>query len=107
MGKIAKRPTVAPATRGRARKPVKKRTNLTLDADVVLGGEQSSRRHGTSISQLVNDFLRTLLAREGEEGAAADNLTPAVRRLYGIAAGRSTDREAYRAHLVAKYGGQT
>ena len=33
-------------------KPGKRRTNLTLDADAVAGGEEYSKRHGTNLSQL-------------------------------------------------------
>lgn len=79
----------------------KKPRNLTLDDDAMSRGERYSREHGTSISRLVGDFLRTLPI-EPARGA----LSPAVRRLLGVAAGRSVDEAAYRTHLVRKYGGR-
>lgn len=75
--------------------------NLSLDPDAVARGERYSRRHGTSLSRLVDDFLRSLpMEAEGEP------LAPVVRRLRGAAAGGKTDRAAYRGHLVRKYGGR-
>lgn len=90
------------AKRAKREKPAKKATNLTLDPDVVARAERYGARYGRKLSQLVNGFLAVLPEPE-DEGALAD-LSPAVRRLYGVAAPDTTDREAYRAHLVAKYG---
>lgn len=115
MRKGAKHPAAAPSPEDPparksaerpARRPIKRRTNLTLDPEAVAGGERYGRRHGTNLSQLVNGFLRALLAREGDEDATdlAAGLTPPVRRLYGLAAGGTTDRDAHRAHLLEKYG---
>ena len=84
-----------------SKRPAKRRTNLTLDPDVVAAAERYGVRHGTNLSQLVNDFLRALRARASVEGT---ELAPAVQRLHGIAAGAAGDRSAHRAHLVKKYG---
>jgi hypothetical protein len=84
------------------RKSVKKPTNLTLDPDAVARGERYGARHGRKLSQLVNGFLAALPSDEGDPGLA--DLSPAVRRLCGVAAGGTTDRAAYRAHLSEKYG---
>src|SRR6059058_5895500 len=95
MGKVAKSD----------RKSAKKATNLTLDPEAVARGDRFGQRHGISLSQLVTSFLYGLPG-EGPSDALAD-LSPPVRRLYGLAAGgpRATvDRDTYRAHLVAKYG---
>lgn len=83
----------------------KRATNLTLDPDAVARAESYGRRVGTSLSQLVNGFLEALPA----EGAASsevalDELTPRVRRLYGIAAGSHASWGDHRAHLLEKYG---
>ncbi len=106
MGKVAKRPAVPPHENRPARKPAKRPTNLTLDAEAVAGGERYGKQHGTSLSQLVNSFLHALVARASEEDITdlAASLTPPVRRLYGLAAGGTTDRDAHRAHLLEKYG---
>lgn len=91
----------------RTSKPPKRPTNLTLDAEAIARGERFSARHGTSLSQLVTRFLHALPADEGTERPLAKRaLTPPVRRLYGIAGGGATDRDAYRARLVEKYGGR-
>jgi hypothetical protein len=34
-------------------------------------------------------------------------LTPVVRRLYGVAEGAATNREEYRKHLRQKFGGRS
>lgn len=80
------------------RKP-KRPKNLLLDPDAVARGERYSRRHGTNLSRLVGDFLRSLPL-----GANDETLTPAVRRLWGSAAGGRVDREKFRQHLTKKYG---
>ena len=80
-------------------KKPKRPKNLLLDPDAVAHGERYSRRHGTSLSRLVGDFLRSLPL-----SAERSTLTPAVRRLWGIAGGAERGREAYRRHLSKKYG---
>jgi len=86
-----------PDERKKARRP----KNLLLDPDAVARGERYSRRHGTNLSRLVSDFLRSLPL-----GADESAMTPAVRRLWGIARGRDAGREAHRQHLTRKYGGR-
>jgi hypothetical protein len=83
---------------GPGAKTGKRPTNLTLDADAVARGEQFARAQGASLSQLVNGFLHALPA------APEPALAPAVRRLFGIAAAGTADRESYREHLLDKYG---
>ena len=82
-----------------ARRKAKRPKNLLLDPDAVARGERYSRLHGTSLSRLVGDFLRALPL-----GAEQSTLTPAVRRLWGVAAGKVADREEHRQHLSRKYG---
>jgi len=79
----------------------KRPKNLLLDPDAVARGERYSRRHGTNLSRLVGDFLRSLPL-----GADESTLTPAVRRLWGITRGGDAGRETYRQHLDKKYGGR-
>jgi len=74
--------------------------NLSLEPAAIARGERYGRRHGKNLSQMVNDFLNALPLR----GPATDELSPLVRRLRGIAAGAKTSREAYRKHLLRKYG---
>jgi hypothetical protein len=59
------------------RKP-KRPKNLLLDPDAVARGERFSRRHGTNLSRLVGDFLRSLPL-----GDERPDLVPAVKRLLG------------------------
>jgi hypothetical protein len=78
----------------------KKRLNITVDAAVVERARRYSRRHNTSISGLVTEFLAQL--PEGDSSGAED-LSPTVRRLLGVASG-GPDREDYRRHLLEKHG---
>ena len=87
-----------------ANKPGKRPTNLTLDPEAIARGERYSRRLGISLSQLVSRLLRAL---PGEDDALEPaDLTPVVKRLYGVAEGAATNREDYRKHLRQKYGGR-
>lgn len=86
----------------------KKATNLTLDPAAVARGEEYGRLHGASLSQLVTDLLYAL--PDPSEKLQVHELTPAVRRLYGVAAegGDAADaRATHRAHLERKYGGRS
>ena len=78
----------------------KKRLNITVDADVVERARRYTRRHNTSISGIVGEFLAHLPEPGRDEEVV---LSPTVRRLLGIAAG-GPDREDYRQHLLEKYG---
>ena len=88
-------------TTRRSAKPTKRPKNLSLDPDALRRGEEYSRRHETSLSRLVGDFLRSLPL-----DAPPRRLSPAVERLRGIAAAGRTGREDYREHLYGKYGGR-
>lgn len=71
--------------------------NLSLDPNAVQRGEKYSRRHSTSVSQLVSDFLSGL---PGEDDRL--EFAPTVKRLLGIA--RNGNENAYRKYLDKKYG---
>lgn len=77
----------------------KRSKNLSLDPDAIRRGERYSELHGTSVSQLVNNFLASLpLEREKRDRP----LSPAVRRLLGIGSG-ATGVEDYHRYLMEKY----
>jgi len=77
----------------------KQSKNLSLDPEAVTRGERYSAMHETNVSQLVNRFLSSLPI----DDEAESTLSPAVRRLLGIASGENAV-EHYRQHLVEKYG---
>lgn len=77
----------------------KKRLNITLDHETAERARRYTKRHKTSISRLVGEFLSQL----PEEGQQELSLTPTVKRLRGIAKG-GPDREEYRRHLLDKHG---
>jgi hypothetical protein len=77
----------------------KKRLNITLDHETAERARRYTKRHNTSISHLVGEFLSQL----PEEGQKELRLTPTVKRLRGIAKG-GPDREEYRRRLQDKYG---
>jgi hypothetical protein len=74
--------------------------NLSLEPDAIRRGERYGARHGKNLSQLVNDLLHALPLDPPEASA----LSPLVRRLLGVGAGATADRESYRKHLSRKYG---
>ena len=78
--------------------------NLYLDPEIIEHGERYGRLHGTSLSRLVSDFLRSLPLRQPRQ-----EWSPTVQRLVGagVPRGRTTpsiDEGDYRDHLVNKYG---
>ena len=79
----------------------KERINLLIHEAAIERARRYSRKHSTSISKLVSDYLAGL---PGEEDVGAQALTPTVRRLLGLAAGADVDRDDYREHLYRKYG---
>lgn len=85
----------------RAKRPAARTrpANLSLDAEAMRRGEAFSKLSGTSLSRLVSDFLRGLPGPE-----EASPFTPAVARLFGVAARARVDAQTHRAHLRKKYG---
>ncbi len=77
----------------------RRKLTLTVDETVVARAHAYSEVHGTSISQLVTDFL-TSLPRMGDEQHAV--YTPTVRRLLGLLPSE-TALDDYRRHLDEKY----
>jgi hypothetical protein len=76
----------------------KQSKNLSLDEEAVRRAERYSRLHATSVSRLVNDFLSSLPLEPDENR----HLSPAVRRLLGIASDAG-GRDSYRAYTEKKY----
>jgi hypothetical protein len=81
-------------------KMAKTTLNLSVDEAAAERARRYSELHKTSISRLVSDFLSRLPLEEGE---VISELSPAVRRLYGIAEG-GPDEEDYHRYLLEKYG---
>jgi len=77
----------------------KQSKNLSLDSEAVTRAERYSELHDTNVSQLVNKFLSSLPAGDDTERS----LSPAVRRLLGIASDKDAVKQ-YRQHLIKKYG---
>ena len=74
----------------------RKKLTLSVDEDVIRKAKRYSRRHATSISRLVTEFLSLLSDEEGFE-------SPVVSRLRGVLPSEVSVDE-YRDHLVEKYG---
>ena len=95
MAVVRKRPVGRPPLKHGSGK---RAMNLSLDPAVLARAQAYSERHETSISQLVGDFLSALSLDDDSE-----RLTPAVRRLRGVAIGAGK-RADHHAHLATKYG---
>ena len=111
----------------RTTRPASKRArNLSLSEEAIARGESYSRARGTTLSALVEQFLRGLpVASEPDddsldpaerqrleiETVRANTRSPLVRDLYGLLAGHDVaerePREAHREHLWRKYRGRT
>lgn len=74
----------------------KKKLTLSIDERVIRRAKRFSRRHGTSVSRLVSEFLSSLGRREGEP-------TPVVSRLRGLLPSH-VSLDDYQRHLEEKYG---
>lgn len=81
-----------------------KRLHLLVEADAAARGKRYGALHGKSVSQLVNDFLAALPLGEDSR---AEELSPGLRRLRGIAAPREGEPvvgvDDYHRHLEDKY----
>jgi hypothetical protein len=70
-----------------ARMSRKRAKNLLLDEDVLFNAEEYCRAHGTTLSLLVNDYLR----RFPQPYEQVETESPIVRRLKGAASGLNRD----------------
>jgi hypothetical protein len=78
----------------------KTKLTLTVDPEVIERAKQFAEQHATSISSLVEEYLRRISVEHIGRG---DRLPPLVARLRGL--GRpSGGREEYRRRLEEKYG---
>jgi hypothetical protein len=75
----------------------KTKLTLSIDEDVIRHAKRFTRRHGTSISKLVSQFLASL-GEEGQRGAGS-----VVSRLRGVLSSDASV-EDYHRHLDEKYG---
>jgi len=75
----------------------RKKLTLSVDEQVIEHARRYSRRHNTSISQLVSNYLAQLDANRGDAA-----VSPTVRRLMGILPTDATV-EDYHRHLEEKH----
>ena len=81
-------------------------TKLTVRVEMqaVSNAKRFAAEHGTSLSALINAYLRRLPLDAGEGGDSDLEASPVLRRLTGILPS-STSVDDYRQHLVEKYDG--
>lgn len=80
----------------------RRKLTLTVDEEVIERAHRYGEAHGTSISQLVSDYLSVLAAEAWEIDPALYG--PTVRQLLGVLPSTAT-RDDHRRHLEEKYGG--
>lgn len=74
----------------------KRPKNLLLDSQTVAEAERYARSHGTTLSRMVEDYLRTL---PGPDQAGYLVQSPIVSELYGRAVTTAKDAEQQREFL--------
>ena len=72
---------------------------LLLDDDAVAFGKEFARRHRTSLSHVVEEYLAHLA--RAEQGG--DALPPRTARLRGLLKGTAIDEADYRRYLEEKH----
>jgi hypothetical protein len=72
---------------------------LSVDARVVERAKAYAARQRTSVSRLVENYLRLL----GEAASVGEDLPPITRRLAGILKGARAGRDDYRRYLERRY----
>ena len=77
--------------------PSRKKLTLSVDEQIIDRAHRYSRRHNTSISQLVSNYLAGL-SESGTEG----RYSPTVRRLIGILP-TEVSVEDYHRHIEQKH----
>jgi len=75
----------------------RKKLTLSVDEQIIERAHRYSRRHNTSISQLVSNYLARLSESERQRP-----YSPTVRRLIGILPS-DVSVEEYHRHLEEKY----
>lgn len=75
----------------------KKPKNLLLDTKTVADAELYAQKHGTSLSRIVEDYLRTLPKLDQP---VYDVRSPLVAELYGMAVVSEKDAEQQREFLA-------
>jgi hypothetical protein len=73
---------------------------LSVDEEVVEVAKRYAAQHGTSVSQLVEDYLR-LVSRLAEP--RSQPMPPILARWHGVLKGSGLDASDYREHLERKY----
>ena len=73
---------------------------LSVDEKVVEVSKRYAARHGTSVSQMVEEYLR-LVSRLAERPAGP--MPPILARWHGALKGSGLDVSDYRKHLERKY----
>lgn len=72
---------------------------LRMDAELIRKMKRYSKRNGKSISQMVADFFDLVNSEPDDE----EDISPRVRSLYGVLAGREVSEQDYRTYLEEKH----
>lgn len=78
--------------------PMKAKLTIYLDQALIASAKAYARRHGMSVSQLVENYFAVLTAPVGQP-----SISPLMTRLHGSAKGAEFDKDEYREHLERKH----
>ena len=76
------------------------RLTLYIDDEVVQKAKAYVKTRRTSLSKMVNDYLKILQTKESSE---SEQKAPLTRSLRGVLRGERLSEEAYRQYLEEKY----
>lgn len=82
----------------------RRRIKLMLSPRAMEKAERVAAARGTSVSRLVDDLFGAIPNMDSRP--LANELTPAVRRLLGVARDSALTEQDYRQHLAHKHGVQ-
>ena len=80
---------------------MKKKLTLSIDSSIILMSKDYAKKHETSLSHLVEAYLKTLI-----EASEIEEISPKVKSLSGVVKlpKNFNEKREYQKYLESKYG---